>query len=172
MLVFGAIDFAGAVADQASLLGFHVTICDARAVFATEKRFPGADEVVVQWPHRYVASQAEAGRIDRRTAVCVLTHDAKFDIPLIMELVRLPEDQRPFYIGVMGSRRTHDHRLERLREAGATDADIALMHSPIGLDLKGRTPQETALSILSEAIAVRWGGTGAPLSRTSDPIHS
>jgi len=172
MLVFGAIDFAGAVADQASLLGFHVTICDARAVFATEKRFPGADEVVVQWPHRYVAGEAEAGRIDRRTAVCVLTHDAKFDIPLIMELVRLPEDRRPFYIGVMGSRRTHEHRLERLRDAGATDAEIALMHSPIGLDLKGRTPQETALSILAEAISVRWGGTGAPLSRTSEPIHS
>ena len=172
MLIFGAVDFAAAVANQASLVGFHVTVCDARAVFATKMRFPGADEVVVDWPHRYLAAQAEAGRVDQRTAVCVLTHDAKFDIPLITELVRLPEAQRPFYIGVMGSRRTHEHRLERLHAAGVTSEEIAMLHSPIGLDLKGITPAETAVSILAEAIAVRWGGTGAPLSQTAEPIHA
>jgi len=172
MLIFGAVDFAGAVADQAGLVGFHTTVCDAREVFATRRRFSSADEVVVAWPHRYVAEQAAAGRIDPRTAVCVLTHDAKFDVPLIMELVRLSEDQRPFYIGVMGSRRTHAHRLERLREAGITDEQIALMHSPIGLDLKGRTPAETAVSILAEVIATRWGGSGESLARGTDPIHS
>jgi len=171
MLIFGAVDFAAAVADQASLVGFHTTVCDAREVFATRRRFPGVDEVAVAWPHRYVEEQAAAGRIDTRTAVCVLTHDAKFDVPLIMELVRLPEERRPFYIGVMGSRRTHDHRLERLREAGITDDEIAMMRSPIGLDLRGRTPAETAVSILAEVIATRWGGTGGALSDGTEPIH-
>lgn len=171
MLVFGAVDFAGAVSEQASLVGFHSTVCDAREVFATKRRFPAADEVVVAWPHKYVEEQAQEGRIDNRTAVCVLTHDAKFDVPLIMSLVRLPEKQRPFYIGVMGSRRTHDHRLERLREAGITDAELDLLFSPIGLDLKGRTPAETAVSILAEVVATRWGGSGVSLGRSSVSIH-
>lgn len=171
MLIFGAVDFAAALAQQSAILGFEVTVCDARAVFATQERFPAADEVVVEWPHRYVAQEAAAGRIDRRTAVCVLTHDAKFDVPVLKAVTELPEDVRPFYIGVMGSRTTHEDRLRRLREAGVRDEHAALLSSPIGLDLRGRTPQETAVSIAAEIVARRWGGTGAPLARREGPIH-
>ena len=171
MIVFGAVDFAGAVADQARLLDFHVTVCDARKVFATPQRFPGADEVIVDWPHRYLARQIAEGRVDTRTTICVLTHDAKFDVPLLVKLLQLPEQQLPAYIGVMGSRRTHSLRLERLRAAGITDAELAHMSSPIGLDLKARTPAETAVSILAEVISARWGGSGVPLRSTVGPIH-
>ena len=115
MLVFGAIDFAAAVARVGAFLGYHVTVCDARPVFATASRFPEADEVVVDWPHRYLDAEVEAGRIDRRTVICVLTHDPKFDVPLLEVALRLPEVA---YVGAMGSRRTHDDRLKRLREAG------------------------------------------------------
>ncbi len=115
MLVFGAIDFAAAVARVGSFLGYHVTVCDARPVFATTSRFPDADEVVVDWPHRYLAAEQEAGRIDQRTVLAVLTHDPKFDVPLLEVALRLPEVA---YVGAMGSRRTHDDRLERLRAAG------------------------------------------------------
>lgn len=172
MLIFGAVDFAAALAQQSSILGFEVTVCDARAVFATQKRFPAADEVVVQWPHRYVAQEAEAGRIDRRTAVCVLTHDAKFDVPVLKAVMDLPEEIRPFYIGVMGSRTTHDDRLRRLGEAGVPGEHLGLLSSPIGLDLRGRTPQETAVSIAAEIVARRWGGSGVPLAEVAGPIHS
>lgn len=172
MLIFGAVDFAAALAEQSSILGFHVTVCDAREVFATPERFPAADEVVVQWPHRYVAQEADAGRIDRRTAVCVLTHDAKFDVPVLRAVFDLPDETRPFYIGVMGSRTTHDDRVRRLLDAGATDDQLELMTSPIGLDLRGRTPQETAVSIAAEIVARRWGGTGLPLDETTGPIHT
>ena len=172
MLIFGAVDFAAALAEQSSILGFHVTVCDAREVFATRERFPAADEVVVQWPHRYVAQEADAGRIDRRTAVCVLTHDAKFDVPVLRAVFDLPDEIRPFYIGVMGSRTTHDDRVRRLLDAGATDDQLELMTSPIGLDLRGRTPQETAVSIAAEIVARRWGGTGLPLDETTGPIHT
>lgn len=171
ILIFGAVDFAAALAEQSSILNFHVTVCDARAVFATQKRFPAADEVVVQWPHRYVAAEAEAGRIDQRTAICVLTHDAKFDVPLLSAVFALPEEIRPFYIGVMGSRTTHEDRVRRLIEAGATDDQLSLMSSPIGLDLRGRTPQETAVSIAAEIVARRWGGTGVSLVEMRGPIH-
>jgi xanthine dehydrogenase accessory factor len=167
MLVFGAIDFAAAVAQQGSFLGYRVTVCDARPVFATPARFPSADEVVVDWPHRYLAGQAEAGAIDARTVVCVLTHDAKFDVPLLEVALRLDLG----YIGAMGSRRTHDDRLARLREAGLTDAELSQLASPIGLDLGARTPEETAVSIAAEIIARRWGGGGRPLSDTSGRIH-
>ncbi len=115
MLVFGAIDFAAALARQGSLLGYRVTVCDARPVFATRARFPTADEVVVEWPNRYLAAQHDAGEIDGRTVICVLTHDPKFDVPLLEVALRLPEVG---YVGAMGSRRTHDDRLARLREAG------------------------------------------------------
>ena len=122
MLVFGAIDFAAAVARVGAFLGYQVTVCDARPVFATATRFPDADEVVVEWPHRYLAAEAEAGRVDERTVICVLTHDPKFDVPLLEVALRLPEVA---YIGAMGSRRTHDDRMKRLREAGLTDAELA-----------------------------------------------
>lgn len=168
MIVFGAIDFASAVAKIGTFLGFRVTVCDARPVFATTSRFPGANEVVVEWPHRYLTAEAVAGRIDKRTVLCVLTHDPKFDVPLLEVALRLPEVA---YIGAMGSRRTHDDRVERLREIGVTDAEIARMSSPIGLDLGARTPEETAISIAAEMIARHWGGAGAPLADRDGPIH-
>jgi len=168
MLVFGAIDFAAALARQGSLLGYRVTVCDARPVFATRARFPTADEVVVQWPNRYLADQAAEGAIDGRTVICVLTHDPKFDVPLLEVALRLPEVG---YIGAMGSRRTHDDRLARLREAGVTEAELDRLASPIGLDLGARTPEETAVSIAAEIIARKWGGGGRPLAETGGRIH-
>ena len=153
---------------SASFLGYRVTVCDARPVFATASRFPAADEVVVEWPHRYLEAEAEAGRIDPRTVVCVLTHDPKFDVPLLEVALRLPEVA---YVGAMGSRRTHDDRLERLREAGVTEADLARLSSPIGLDLGARTPEETAVSIAAEIVALQWGGQrpAPPGHRRADP---
>jgi xanthine dehydrogenase accessory factor len=168
MLVFGAIDFAAAVARVGSFLGYHVTVCDARPVFATNSRFPEADEVVVDWPHRYLAAERDAGRIDGRTVLAVLTHDPKFDVPLLEVALRLPEVA---YVGAMGSRRTHEDRLARLREAGLEDKEIARLSSPIGLDLGARTPEETAISIAAEIIAGHWGGTGRPLAETAGRIH-
>ncbi len=169
MLVFGAIDFAAAVARQGSLLGYRVTVCDARAVFATHSRFPDADEVVVDWPHRYLQAEHEAGRIDPRTVVTVLTHDPKFDVPLLEVALRLPEVG---YIGAMGSRKTHHDRLDRLREVGVTEDEIARMSSPIGLDLGARTPEETAVSIAAEIIATQWGGSGSRLTDADGRIHA
>lgn len=168
MLVFGAIDFAAAVARVGAFLGYHVTVCDARPVFATASRFPEADDVVVDWPHRYLAAEVEEGRIDGRTVVAVLTHDPKFDVPLLEVALRLPDVA---YVGAMGSRRTHEDRLTRLREAGLTDAEIARLSSPIGLDLGARTPEETAISIAAEIIAGRWGGSGERLASTEGRIH-
>lgn len=168
MLVFGAIDFAAAVARMGSFLGYRVTVCDARPVFATSSRFPHADEVVVEWPHRYLAAEREAGRIDERTVVTVLTHDPKFDVPLLEHALRMPELA---YVGAMGSRRTHDDRERRLREAGLGDVELARLSSPIGLDLGARTPEETAVSIAAEIIALRWGGSGEPLAQTDGRIH-
>jgi xanthine dehydrogenase accessory factor len=167
MLVFGAIDFAAAVARVGTFLGYRVTVCDARPVFATRRRFPDADEVVVAWPHRYLADEAAAGRIDERTVICVLTHDPKFDVPVLEEALRLPVA----YVGAMGSRRTHDDRIARLREAGVKDDELAKLSSPIGLDLGARTPEETAVSIAAEIIATRWGGTGDRLSLKDGRIH-
>lgn len=168
MLVFGAIDFAAAVARVGSFLGYRVTVCDARPVFATNSRFPDADEVVVDWPHRYLAAEAEAGRIDSRTVITVLTHDPKFDVPLLEVALRLPDVA---YVGAMGSRRTHEDREQRLREAGLTEDEIARLSSPIGLDLGARTPEETAISIAAEIIAGRWGGSGERLATTAGRIH-
>ncbi len=168
MLVFGAIDFAAAVARVGGFLGYAVTVCDARPVFATTSRFPDADEVVVDWPHRYLIAERDAGRIDRRTVITVLTHDPKFDVPLLEVALRLPEVA---YVGAMGSRRTHEDRLDRLREAGITGEEIGRLSSPIGLDLGARTPEETAVSIAAEIIAGRWGGSGEPLAATSGRIH-
>jgi xanthine dehydrogenase accessory factor len=168
MLVFGAIDFAAAVARVGSFLGYHVTVCDARPVFATATRFPEADEVVVRWPHKYLVDEVDAGRIDGRTVICLLTHDPKFDVPLLEVALRLPELA---YVGAMGSRRTHDDRVKRLQEAGVTDVELARLSSPIGLDLGARTPEETAVSIAAEIIALRWGGDGARLMEQDGPIH-
>jgi xanthine dehydrogenase accessory factor len=168
MLVFGAIDFATALARQGSFLGYRVTVCDARALFATPARFPTADEIVVDWPHRYLAAQAEANAIDASTAICVLTHDPKFDVPVLEVALRLPDVG---YVGAMGSRRTHEDRLNRLRAIGLTDAELSRLSSPIGLDLGARTPEETAVSIAADIIARRWGGRGRPLVETAGRIH-
>ncbi len=168
MLVFGAIDFAAALARQGSFLGYRVTVCDAREVFATPVRFPTADHVIVDWPHRYLAAEAKAGTIDGSTVICVLTHDPKFDVPVLKVALRLP---RLGYVGAMGSRRTHEDRLNRLRAAGLTDAELGRLSSPIGLDLGARTPEETAVSIAADIIAKRWGGGGRPLTETAGRIH-
>jgi xanthine dehydrogenase accessory factor len=167
MLVFGAIDFAAAVARMGTFLGYQVTVCDARQVFATAKRFPDAHEVVVDWPHRYLQAEIDRGAVDTRTVVCVLTHDPKFDVPVLDVALR-----QPFaYVGAMGSRRTHDDRMKRLREAGLDEDLLAGLSSPIGLDLGARTPEETAVSIAAEIIAGRWGGAGARLRETVGRIH-
>lgn len=163
LYVFGAIDFAAAVARIGTYLGYHVTVCDARAVFATRKRFPDADDVVVEWPHRFLASAP----IDRRTVICVLTHDPKFDVPVLQIALR----SEAVYVGAMGSRRTHEDRLQRLRDQGLTERELARLHSPIGLDLGARTPEETAVSIAAEIIQNRWGGPGLPLRATAGAIH-
>jgi xanthine dehydrogenase accessory factor len=163
MLVFGAIDFAAAVARAGKFLGYRVTVCDARPVFATASRFPDADEVVTDWPHRYLSGIST----DSRTVICVLTHDPKFDVPLLEVALRRPAA----YIGAMGSRRTHSDRLDRLREAGMTEDELARLRSPIGLDLGARTPEETAVAIAAELIQLRWGGSGQPLTATTGRIH-
>ncbi|MFE7210448.1 XdhC family protein [Streptomyces sp. NPDC057611] len=163
MIVFGAIDFASALVRVGKFLGFHVTVCDARPVFATRARFPEADEIVVEWPHEYLARTG----VDARTVLCVLTHDAKFDIPLLKLALRLPVA----YVGAMGSRRTHLDRNRRLREVGVTELELARLRSPIGLDLGARTPEETALSIASEIVADRRGGSGVSLAGAHTPIH-
>jgi xanthine dehydrogenase accessory factor len=163
MLVFGAIDFAAAVARIGKFLGYRVTVCDARPVFATMARFPDADEVITDWPHRYLAGIST----DERTVICVLTHDPKFDVPVLEVALRAPAA----YIGAMGSRRTHEDRLERLREVGMSEAELARLRSPVGLDLGARTPEETAVAIAAELIQLRWGGSGQPLTDTRGRIH-
>ncbi|MFC8131377.1 XdhC family protein [Streptomyces sp. NPDC057302] len=163
MIVFGAIDFASALVKIGAFLGYRVTVCDARPVFATAARFPDADEIVVEWPHKYL----ERTEVDARTVLCVLTHDAKFDVPLLELALRLPVA----YVGAMGSRRTHEDRNKRLREVGLTELELARLRSPIGLDLGARTPEETALSIAAEIVANRRGGSGVSLTGAHTPIH-
>lgn len=163
MIVFGAVDFARALVRVGKFLGYHVTLCDARPVFATPVRFPEADDIVVDWPHRYLRRTGT----DARTVLCVLTHDARFDVPLLEAALRMPAA----FVGAMGSRRTHEDRDRRLREAGLTERELSRLRSPIGLDLGARTPEETALSIAAEIVAAREGGTGAPLTGSRSPIH-
>jgi xanthine dehydrogenase accessory factor len=167
MIVCGATDHAAAVARVGAFLGYRVTVVDARPVFATARRFPGADQVVVDWPHRYLTGEAGAGRLDERTVVCVLTHDPKFDVPLLEVALRLPLA----YVGAMGSRRTHDDRLKRLRDSDLPPEALERLASPIGLDLGARTPEETAISIAAEIVALRWGGRGGRLSDAGGRIH-
>ncbi|HUI48636.1 MAG TPA: XdhC/CoxI family protein [Acidimicrobiia bacterium] len=165
MIIFGAVDFTAALAKVAKLLGYRVTVCDARAVFATVLRFPMADEIVNDWPDRYLAKVGD--ELGPRDAVCVLTHDHKFDVPAIAGAVRT----RVGYLGAMGSRRTHEQRNERLREAGLSDEEITRVMSPIGLDIGARTPEETAIAICAEMIALRTGRLAQSLRDTSGPIH-
>jgi xanthine dehydrogenase accessory factor len=163
MIIFGAVDFSAALAEASSLLGYHVTVCDARPLFATRRRFPSADEVVVAWPSEYLRSTP----VDDRTVICVLTHDEKFDIPLLDTALRLPVA----FVGAMASRTTHERRIRALEEAGLDSAQLERLHSPIGLDLGGSTPEETAVSILAEVIASRTGSTGVSLRLQTGPIH-
>ena len=165
MIIFGAVDFTGALVKVAKLLGYRVTVCDARRVFATPRRFPLADEVVNEWPDRFL--EARGARLGPRDAVCVLTHDHKFDIPAIVGACNTGVG----YIGAMGSRRTHQERIGLLRDAGLDDAGLARVRAPIGLDLGGRTPEETAISIVAEIIALRTGREAGALSASAGPIH-
>jgi xanthine dehydrogenase accessory factor len=166
MLVFGAVDFTAALVRVAKVLGYRVTVCDAREVFATRARFPQADEVVVDWPDRLL--RRVGGALTPRDAVCVLTHDAKFDVPALVAALATDVG----YIGAMGSRRTHEQRVLRLEEAGVDAASLLRIRAPIGLDIGARTPEETAVSICSEIIAQRTGRYDArPLSHTEGPIH-
>ena len=167
MLVFGATDFAGALTRIGAVLGYRVVLCDARPVFATPRRFPAADEVVCAWPDRYLTDEVEAGRVDARTVIAVVTHDPKFDGPLLQVALRSPAA----YVGAMGSRRTHEKRLAELRAAGIDELALARLRSPIGLDIGGRTAEETAVSIAAELVQARWGGTGRPLSTAEGDIH-
>ncbi len=165
MVIFGAVDFTAALARVAKVLGYKVIVCDARATFATVKRFPMADDVVVSWPDRLLNELGSD--LGPRDAVCVLTHDAKFDVPAITTALQTDAG----YIGVMGSRRTHDDRTARLVRAGLTDEQLGRLRSPIGLDIGAATPEETAVSIVSEIIAMRTGRGARSLSTTTGPIH-
>lgn len=165
MIIFGAVDFTAALARVSKFLGYRVIVCDARPVFATKKRFPVADEVIVDWPDRLLTKIGSS--LGERDAIAVLTHDAKFDIPAITSALKTDVG----YIGVMGSRRTHDDRTVRLRDAGVTDAELDRLRSPLGLDLGGRTPEETAISIVAEIIALRTGRVVPSLRDTEGPIH-
>jgi xanthine dehydrogenase accessory factor len=164
MYIFGAIDFSRAMATLGKYLGYRVTVVDARPVFATRERIPDADGVVVAWPDEFLAS----ARVTSGTAIIVLTHDPKFDIPLLQIALRT----RAGYIGAMGSRRTHAERVAELRELGATDRELARISAPIGLDIGARTPEETAISIAAEIIALRSGRSGGRLVQGTQPIHA
>jgi xanthine dehydrogenase accessory factor len=165
MYVFGAIDFASAVARIGKFMGYRVTVCDARPVFATRERFPSADEIIVAWPDEFLRTATE---VDARTVICVLTHDPKFDVPALKAALETPAG----YIGAMGSRRTHNNRTARLKEEGVSEKELARISSPIGLDIGARTPEETAVAIAGEIIALRTGHSGGRLSKRSGPIHA
>jgi xanthine dehydrogenase accessory factor len=164
MYVFGAIDFASAVAKIGKFMGYRVTVCDARPVFATRERFPTADEVVVAWPDEFL----KTAPVDKRTVICVLTHDPKFDVPVLLAALKTEAG----YIGAMGSRRTHNNRNARLKEEGVTDEELRRISSPIGLDIGARTPEETAVAIAAEIIALHTGHSGGRLALRDGPIHA
>jgi xanthine dehydrogenase accessory factor len=164
MYVFGAIDFSRAMARIGKYLGYRVTVVDARPVFATKQRIPDADEVIVAWPDEFL----ENARVDERTALIILTHDVKFDIPVIQVALR----KNAGYIGAMGSRRTHANRVAELRAAGVSEADLARVSAPIGLDIGARTPEETAISIAAEIVALRENRRGGRLSESTLPVHN
>ena len=165
MWIFGAVDFTGALVSVAKALGYRVTVCDAREVFATTARFPDADAVETLWPHELL--ERDGAALGLRDAVCVLTHDHKFDVPAIRAALATSVG----YIGCMGSRRTHEERAARLRDVGVADAELTRVMSPIGLDLGARSPAETAISICAEIIAIRYGRRAPSLRDAKGPIH-
>jgi len=162
LIVFGAMEFSAALSAAAQVLGYRVTLCDPRSLFATPERFPGA-EVVVSWPTVWF----ETAEVDDRTVICVLSHDARFDAELIALALESPAE----FVGAMGSRRTHDRRVASLRERGVDEKAIARLRSPIGLDLGASTVEETAVAILAEVIAARSAASALPLSITTGAIH-
>jgi xanthine dehydrogenase accessory factor len=147
MYVFGALDHAAAVARVGSLLGYHVTVCDARSRFLTRERFPEADELVEGWPDEFL----RIAPVDSRTAICVLTHDHKFDVPVLH--VALASEAG--YIGALGAKKTNAERAERLGAEGVTEEQLARLHAPIGLDIGARTPEEVAVAVAAEIVALR-----------------
>jgi xanthine dehydrogenase accessory factor len=165
LLIFGAVDFTGALARIGKVLGYRVTVCDAREVFATPTRFPFADEVVVDWPHRLL--ERVGPELGRRDAVCVLTHDPKFDVPAVKAALATEVG----YLGAMGSRRTTEDRNRRLAEEGLSETELRRVMAPIGLDIGARTPEETAVSILAEVIALRTDHPAASLRDAGGRIH-
>ncbi|HEU5003035.1 MAG TPA: XdhC/CoxI family protein [Actinomycetota bacterium] len=164
MYVLGAVNLASAVVHLGKFLGYKVTLVDARKIFANRDRYPEADEVIVQWPNEFL----ETAPISKRTAIVILTHDPKFDIPILEFALKSPVG----YIGAMGSRRTHEKRKANLREVGITDEEIARVHAPLGIDLGSRTPEETAVSIMAQIIALRSGRSGGHLDQAAGRIHS
>jgi len=164
MYVFGAIDFAHAMVTAGNFLGYRVTVCDARPAFAQSSRFPQADRVVASWPDDFLRSAP----VDERTALVVLTHDEKFDIPLLQAALQT----RAAYIGVMGSRRTHARRVQQLRDAGVSERELERLSAPVGLDIGARTPQETALAIAAEIVALRNGRSGGRLTGGEGPVRA
>jgi xanthine dehydrogenase accessory factor len=164
LYVLGAVNLANAVVRLGKFLGYRVTVVDARKIFANQERFPEADEVVVQWPNEFL----ETAPISRRTAVVILTHDPKFDIPILEFALKSPVG----YLGAMGSRRTHEKRKANLREIGITDEQMERIHAPLGLDLGARTPEETAVSIMAQIIALRTGRSGGHLHEAAGRIHA
>ncbi len=165
MLIFGAVDFTAALSRVAKTLGYRVTVCDARPVFATTQRFPYADEVVVDWPHRLL--EKVGPDLGQRDAICILTHDPKFDVPATIAALKTDVG----YLGAMGSRRTTDDRNRRLVDEGVSERQLAGILAPIGLDLGARTPEETAISICAEIIALRSGRSASSLRNTAGDIH-
>ncbi len=166
MWIFGAVDFTAALARVAKVLGYRVVVCDAREVFATRRRFPMADEVKVTWPTPVFDQHGH--ELGPRDVVCILTHDPKFDVPAVQGALAT----RVGYIGVMGSRSTHERRTARLVDAGATTEQLDRLMSPIGLDIGARTPEETAVSICAEIIARRTGRDVPSLRDGDGAIHS
>ncbi|WP_460726809.1 XdhC family protein [Nocardia heshunensis] len=168
MILAGANDFVRALSRLGAQLGYRVTVVDARETFATATRFPAAQQVVVDWPHRYLRREHDCGRLDARTVVCVLTHDAKFDVPMLAAALELPGLA---FVGALGSRRTHRDRVARLAAAGIGPDRLGRLRSPLGLDLNASTPEETAVSIAAQIIAEAGGASGRPLDEGDGPIH-
>ena len=164
MYVFGAVNLASAVVRIGKFLGYHVTVCDARKVFATKERFPEADEIVVQWPNEFL----ETAKVDRRTAICILTHDPKFDIPLLQVAL----ETKAGYIGAMGSRRTHQKRVANLVEAGVAEEQLDRIMAPLGLDIGATSPEEVAVAVAAQIIANRYGRPGGSLKHSDGRIHA
>ena len=165
LVILGAGDYAAALCRAAAVGGFAVTVCDAWGLLVTPERFPDADELVIASPDAYL--RESSARLDPRTAICVLTHDERQDVPALREALRMPVA----FVGALGARRTFARRAQLLRAQGVADDELARLHSPLGLDLAAETPEETAISILAEIIAARRSGTGTPLRELSTPIH-